>query len=302
MIFETAQPFLRQTGWQHADVTELTSDASLRQYWRLSKDANVSVILMYDPQHTAPRVVRMARVLADSGLQAPDVLALDPPFGLVTDLGPLRLIDVSEVPEVETTAYAAVGTALAQLQTMPTPLDLSIADADYLSEIVAPFHINRAAHSTALLKSALSECLRNYPAETVILRDCHAENITWRKDLEGLDRLGFLDVQDGMIGPAVYDLASLLTDARRDVRPEAERAALTAFLDRSGRDASQTTAALAVLSLQRNLRILGLFAQFARDGRTGYGQYVGRVRRHVARALHHPACQPMIRALPEYLS
>ncbi len=301
MIFEQAQPFLRRTGWQHAGVTELTGDASLRQYWRLSKDATVSVILMYDPGHTAPRVARMAKLLADRGLRAPNVLVSDPPFALVTDLGPLRLNDVSEIPVVETTAYAAVGAALAQLQTAPPPLDLPIADTDHLRAIVAPFHDTRAAHQTALLNSALAECLSAYPAETVILRDCHAENITWRADLEGVERLGFLDVQDGMIGPAEYDLASLLTDARRDVRPEAERAALTAFLDRSGRDAAQTMAALAVLSLQRNLRILGLFAQFARDGRTGYDKYVGRVRRHVTNALRHPACQPLARALPEYL-
>ncbi|TIU20797.1 MAG: bifunctional tRNA (adenosine(37)-N6)-threonylcarbamoyltransferase complex ATPase subunit type 1 TsaE/phosphotransferase, partial [Mesorhizobium sp.] len=49
---------------------------------------------------------------------------------------------------------------------------------------------------------------------TLMLRDFHSPNIIWRAERSGLDRLGIVDVQDALIGPAAYDVASLAMDAR----------------------------------------------------------------------------------------
>ena len=55
-----------------------------------------------------------------------------------------------------------------------------------------------------------------------MLRDFHSPNLLWLPDRDGIARLGLLDFQDAVMGPAAYDLASLLQDARVDVPEEME--------------------------------------------------------------------------------
>ena len=55
--------------------------------------------------------------------------------------------------------------------------------------------------------------------DVFLYRDYHAENMLWLPAEHGLWRLGLIDFQDAFQGPRVYDLVSLLQDARRDVSP-----------------------------------------------------------------------------------
>ena len=52
---------------------------------------------------------------------------------------------------------------------------------------------------------------------TWVLRDYHSPNLLWLPQREGIARIGLLDFQDAVMGPAAYDVASLLQDARVDV-------------------------------------------------------------------------------------
>ena len=60
-------------------------------------------------------------------------------------------------------------------------------------------------------------------AKTWVLRDFHSPNLIWLGERDGIARVGIIDFQDAVLGPAAYDLVSLLQDARIDV-PEAARA------------------------------------------------------------------------------
>ena len=60
---------------------------------------------------------------------------------------------------------------------------------------------------------------------TWVLRDYHSPNLLWLPERDGVARIGVLDFQDALMGPAAYDVASLLQDARVDV-PEALEVAL----------------------------------------------------------------------------
>ena len=53
-----------------------------------------------------------------------------------------------------------------------------------------------------------------------MLRDFHSPNLIWLAEREGIERVGIIDFQDAVLGPAAYDVVSLLQDARIDV-PEA---------------------------------------------------------------------------------
>jgi len=107
--------------------------------------------------------------------------------------------------------------------------------------------------------------------------------------------VGLLDFQDGLKGHRAYDLVSLLEDARRDVSPAlAERMiahyASRAMANDSDFDLEGFSLAYALLGLQRNTKILGIFARlWKRDGKPQYPSYMPRVWQYVERNLSHPA-------------
>ena len=124
----------------------------------------------------------------------------------------------------------------------------------------------------------------------ILLRDFHAENLIWLPNRSGVARVGLLDFQDAMIGPACYDLVSLLWDARRDVAQSTIKQMITHFAGCTGRLQQDTQTAFAVIGLQRNLRILGIFARLCiRDGKARYIDFIPRVWRYVQTSLTHPS-------------
>ncbi len=132
----------------------------------------------------------------------------------------------------------------------------------------------------------------------LVLRDVIAANLVWRGG-EGRARIGFLDLQDAMVGPEAYDLMSLVTDVRLDLADGlvADMRAAYRAVRRAGDpgfDDAGFEAALALTAAQRNSKILGGFARLAvRDGKRGYLDHLPRVRRRVAAALEHPVLRPL---------
>ena len=133
----------------------------------------------------------------------------------------------------------------------------------------------------------------------LILRDYHSPNLMWLPERAGLQEVGILDFQDALLGPAAYDLVSLLQDARLDV-PEALEARQFAryCAARSASDpqfsSDQFSVLYATLGAQRNSKILGIFARLAkRDGKRGYLAHIPRVARYLKRNLAHPALAPL---------
>jgi aminoglycoside/choline kinase family phosphotransferase len=106
--------------------------------------------------------------------------------------------------------------------------------------------------------------------------------------------VGLLDFQDALQGHPAYDLVSILQDARRDVTPQIEAAMIAHYIRHSGPDDAAFRSAYALLGLQRNLRILGIFARLClRDGKAHYVDFVPRVWGYVQRNLDDPALAPL---------
>ena len=66
--------------------------------------------------------------------------------------------------------------------------------------------------------------------KTWVMRDFHSPNMIWLGDREGIAKVGIIDFQDTVLGPAAYDLVSLLQDARIDVPEPLELALLTRYI------------------------------------------------------------------------
>jgi N-acetylmuramate 1-kinase len=106
-----------------------------------------------------------------------------------------------------------------------------------------------------------------------------------------------------VLAPPDYDLASLLRDARRDVDADMGVRMIDLFARLTGRPVSQVLAGVSCLAVQRNLRIMGVFARLAAtEGKPRYLALLPRVWGHILHDLQHPALAglaPLIRtAIP----
>ena len=126
-----------------------------------------------------------------------------------------------------------------------------------------------------------------------VLRDYHSPNLIWLAEREADARVGLIDFQDALRGPAAYDLVSLLQDARVNVSPELETRLFNYYcteVQRHEPDFDRTffEFSYAVLGAQRSTKILGIFARLAeRDQKPHYLAHIPRVWRYLERNLGH---------------
>lgn len=306
--------FLAETPAAGAARATLAGDASPRRYDRLTLPDRTLVLMDAAPEtgEDIRPFTLIARWLSDAGFSAPQILAEDAGQGflLLEDLGDaLFSTVVAEDPANEVPLYSAATDLLADLQTVAPPPGLATYDVALMTDLAAlawrwyRLDVVTGTDSSVPFRATFSQVLDAHagPPKGVALRDFHAQNLLWLPEREGVARVGLLDFQDAMLAPAVYDLVSLLTDARRDVPPGLAEDMTDRFIARSGGDAEAVRAAAAVVGLQRNLRILGVFARLSLHfGKPHYVDLIPRVWNHVQNDLAHPANAP-VRALVETL-
>ncbi len=299
--------FLEGAGWAGALRAPLAGDASARRYERLTGGpGGARAVLMDAPPArcpTTPAFVRIARHLRALGFSAPEVFEADIPRGLLLleDLGDSLFARILRTdPAREAPLYAAAADLLAALHETTPPAGLARPDPRELSAMVGVTFDWYFPTSDPAGKQAATEAL-GAALETIApcrpvmaLRDFHAENLLWLPERRGIARIGLLDFQDAFLGHPAYDLVSLTRDARRDVSPETARGTTARYLAATGLDAEAFAHAAAILAVQRNLRILGVFARLARrDGKPGYIRLIPRVWRHLTADLAHPALREL---------
>lgn len=298
--------FVAATDWAEAETRPLAGDASNRRYLRLTRARDgTTAVLMDAPPERGEDVrpfLRIARHLCGIGLSAPRILAEDPERGflILEDLGDALFARVmARNPSLEAPLYAAATDLLVDLHRHPPPPGLDVYGPRTMADMAAlafdwyltgatgeqsprrtAFH---AATEAALAAHAL-------PADVLVQRDYHAENLLWLPGRTGTARVGLLDFQDAMLGHRAYDLVSVLQDARRDVPPAIETAMIARYIAGAGVDEGDFVTAYHCLGAQRNLRILGVFARLClRDGKAGYVDLIPRVWAHLQRDLADPA-------------
>ena len=295
----TITAFLAASDWAGWQRHALAGDASSRRYERL-KNGPSQVILMDAPPEngeTTAAFARITRLLQDAGLSPPDVLAHDQTTGIMvlSDLGANDFAAwLAACPKDSLGLYRAATDVLVQLTKAAAPADLIHMTPDIgaqMVEITGEFYAQKPIPDlTQEVHKSLS-ALAPHP-NTLALRDYHAENLLWLPERNGVARVGLLDFQDAMVGHPAYDLVSLLQDARRDVPPALEQAMLSYYIERAQVEPESFRASYALLGLQRNLRILGVFARLClKSGKPGYIDMIPRVWEFIERNLQHPALQ-----------
>lgn len=306
------QHFLMITGWYGAKIEVLTSDASLRQYFRLSQFEGTKRILMDDPvgRESCERFIKIAKILKRFGYSVPEIFDqdLDHGFLLLEDLGDVTFTRALETNVDEQMLYEAAVNVLIDLH---RHYDIATDDLEaynpekYVNEVLLFIDwylpIIFKEKPTKEMRNEFIKAweqvfshLKEVP-NSLILKDFHVDNLIWLDNKEGIKKCGLLDFQDALMGPTPYDLVSLLQDVRRDISEILENDMINKYLMAFPKiDHFQFRAAYAILGAQRNTRILGTFTRlYFTMGKKRYLDFLPRTWTLVKKDLEHVALAPV---------
>ncbi|MFN4205698.1 MAG: tRNA (adenosine(37)-N6)-threonylcarbamoyltransferase complex ATPase subunit type 1 TsaE [Agrobacterium albertimagni] len=264
--------------------------------------------------------VAIGQALRERGFSAPDILAQDLDAGLLLleDLGEDGVLDAQGKPIAE--RYRASAACLAAIHGTPFDREIvipgghchTIPDFDraamkFEAELLLDWHLpwkRGGEPATAEERSrylAIWDQLIDELAgadASIVMRDFHSPNIIWREDREGHERVGLIDFQDAMIGPAAYDVVSLVQDARVTIeRPLMDQLMADYLLARAKKTNFNEAAFLkswAIMSAQRACKLNGLWVRLKeRDGKPGYMRHLPRTLWHLSVAFEHPVLAPL---------
>ncbi len=326
--------FFDETGFGNAVRRRLQGDASTRIFERLTVDDRTMIFMNSPPHPDGPPVrdgqpysavahlaentvpyVALAAGLRERGLSAPAILHADTEHGFIImeDLGDERIVSGDPPAPTEGRYHAAIDVLIAlhrrrlpdvlpvapQLEYRLPHYDMEalLIEAEllldwYLVRLRRPVSDARRVEFVLLWRAALAPAI--VAPRTWVLRDFHSPNLLWLRERRDIARIGLLDFQDAVMGPAAYDVASLLQDARVDVPETLEVTLLSRYVrrnnDNANFDAANFAQLYATLATQRASKILGIFARLdRRDGKPQYLRHMPRVWRYLERSLAHPA-------------
>jgi aminoglycoside/choline kinase family phosphotransferase len=299
----SAGEFLKQTEFDKGDSQKLAGDASSRSYERIMADGK-SAILMLDPDHASIEAfLKVTDILEDWGYSAPKILKDGSKDGLLLleDFGNELLARILEKsPKREQELYTLAVDFLVDLTKQDAPTGLAYYSQSYALDQNAVF---LDWYVPEILGEPLPENARFFfqqiwqelfeliseDKEVFLYRDFHAENLFFLKDRKGLRQLGLIDYQDAMTGPAAYDMASLLQDARRSVSPELATAMIDHYVSKTNVDEKEFMRSYSILGAHRCLRILGIFTRLAKQqDKDRYSRFMPRVLGYLNSNLAHP--------------
>lgn len=266
--------------------------------------------------------IAIGHALIEAGLSAPRIYAHDVSHGLllIEDLGDRTFGAEMQRTTPQPELWAAATDTLSASRRIRVTEPLALPDG---TTYRLPTYDHRAlAIETELLVDWLWPLVKGEPVDIgtrkvfadiwtdiiqrilvqpsgLVLRDYHSPNLMWLPDRSGIRRVGILDFQDAVVGHPAYDLVSLLQDARVDVPAPLESELVDRYISTVAKsepsfDPAAFRLAYAALGVQRNTKILGIFARLAvRDGKARYLGHIPRIWGYLERGLSHAAMAPL---------
>lgn len=285
--------------------------------------ASTLIVMDAPPPHEDCRpFVHVAGLLAAGGLRVPAVLAQDLSQGflLLSDLGRQTfheaiLAGLAQDDALLQQHYRGALRALVQLQQCPADT-LPVYDETRLLEELTLFPqwylqarhgFTPDADTQSMLASTFGVLARHAAAQPRVFvhRDFHSPNLMIGVGAPDFQP-GVIDFQDALRGPLSYDVASLVMDARTtwDEPMQLDWAIrYWEYARAAGLPVPADFARFHVdyewMGLQRNLRILGVFARLSqRDGKHHYLDHLPRVQAYVRQvAGRYAVFHPLLRLL-----
>ena len=269
-------------------IQPLAVEASHRRFYRVQSPTQTTStwVAMNSPPalEQNEQFVILAGVFADHGIPVPRVVAtdLERGFVLMSDLGATELAQIYGTKNEQPALEAAVAT-LPILQTVTSEhipaydearltMEFDLFDHWTLRGLMGHEGAALAASGAKVLNAAKIACVTTMleQPQTCVHRDYHCRNLLFNQN-----QLGIVDFQDALLGPALYDIASLLRDCYYRHSEAQIDLYLRSFLQQSPlfdpADFNALKRAFDLTAVQRQIKALGIFARLhLRDNKSSH--------------------------------
>ncbi|MGI8733177.1 MAG: aminoglycoside phosphotransferase family protein [Pyrinomonadaceae bacterium] len=293
--------FLQSQGVSDTEITALTPDASTRNYFRIPWSKGTAVAAVY-PDPFDPDLhpyLDVTRLFAECDIAVPEIYAVDGASGIIVqeDLGDRQLCRVFESASPEETEdyreqainivariQKATGRAC-EAKSISSRLAFDEAKLSWELDFFVEHYFQslrkeKLRHAEAgELKAELNDIAAELSAAPRVL--CHRDFHTANLMLDSRNHLRVVDHQDARMGPASYDLVSLLLDRQVSAPSLAELRDCRLFLLEERRrlglealDPDDFARQFRLMTIQRGLKAVGTFSyQTAVCGRGAFYEH-----------------------------
>lgn len=299
------------------EISHIPQDASKRIYYRVTLGNGQSYIIMntYHEPSVAEKFIEIGAYLQKIGLRTPQIKMYDSNVSLmlIEDFGANSFSQVlsSDISQEQDLYHRAIE-VLSHIASINHEIQLPIYCNTLLhqelllfSQHFLPLQLagNILDTATSSLISIFDQLFNNLGQlrNVLVLRDYHVDNLMLLNAQDSKASVGLLDFQDAVLGSPAYDLVSLLEDARRDVTHKAMQSSKELYMRLTPiADQHAFEYEYAVLGMQRNLKIIGIFTKLCTTGRGQYKRYLPRVFGYVANGLRNPIMYDLAQWFNQY--
>jgi len=317
------QSFIERSQGIHS-IEKMPGDASTRRYYRIKakvgEHGTRSLVMMamesFEEKGGSIPFLAIQGHLRRCGVDVPEVLDFDPRQGfiLLEDLGDTTLLrSLQEVSDrnQERAYFEKAIDAVVNLHVASGPARASEAEKAAIEGFKLRFdeeklmwevnftiehfyqkHLQRniSARDEQIMSEGFRKICAELAAEPTVFthRDYHSRNIM----VTETGRYVMIDFQDARMGPAQYDLASLLRDSYYQLDETQIQHLTRYYLDQMAkrgapvRDVARFDRLFDLMAVQRNFKAIGSFASFLnRRGNPAYLKFIGNTFENIRRNL-----------------
>ena len=306
-------------------LKKISGDASFREFYRLKKGSNTSIIVTAKKERFKNLITYMVvnKILSKNKIRAPRLISNHYEHNImeITDLGERSFYNLIIKKKNKFNDYKNLIKIIIKLQNIKLNRNYrlgkfkinfqnySVKNLHKESDLFFDWYLKYCFKSPKLkiikniLKKELTKIYRQlyFKNNVFVHRDFHASNIMVNKN-----KFCLIDSQDAIIGNPLYDVASLIDDVRIKL-PLNLQDRLFNFYYINSKFKKEKYQNLKndfeILSVQRNLKILGIFVRlFKRDGKSNYLKYLPRTWNLIEKRLKNPVFKNLNLILKKYLN
>ena len=292
-------------------LKKISGDASFREFYRLQKGRNTSIIVQAKKEKFKNLITYIVvnKILAKYKIYAPKLITNHYEHDIIeiTDLGQKSFYNTIIKKKNKFNDYKDLIKIIIKLQNIKLQRNYRLGkfkinfqnysiknlhkESDLFFDWYLKYHLKspKIKKIKKIIKNELTKIYKKlyFKNNTFVHRDFHASNIIIDKK-----KYGLIDSQDAIIGNPLYDVASLIDDVRIKLPSNLQEKLLNFYYYKSKlkkEEYKNLKNDFEILSVQRNLKILGIFIRlFKRDGKPDYLKYLPRTWSLIERRLKNP--------------
>ena len=279
------------------EIKRISGDASFREFYRIKKKKKTSIIVFATKEKFKNLIVYCVvnKILNDYKILSPRLIKSSFKDNMmeITDLGSLSFYDYIKNKKNKFKEYKKLIELILKLQKIKLKdnyyfgkkkikfIKYSIIDLHKESDLFFDWYLKFVIKNKNIkkIKKILRKEFDNiykklyFKNNCFTHRDFHASNIMLNNN-----KLGVIDSQDAIIGNPLYDVASLIDDIRIKLPKNLQDNLFKYYVLKSKfktKDKIYLKNDFDILSVQRNLKILGIFVRlYKRDHKSSYLKYL----------------------------